>query len=93
MSPRTAHGNIRPGFIYKARIRAAKNARSSLLLKQPHVNDQVQDHPTMVWDVYEKDGVAIARCLQMTSFRKRGVEVKYPTAYKYHCQYLPVSCT
>jgi hypothetical protein len=47
----------------------------------------------MVWDVYQReDGETIARCLQMTSFGKRGVEGKYDKAHvwKYHCQYLPV---
>jgi hypothetical protein len=47
----------------------------------------------MVWDFYEReDGEKIARCLQMTSFGNRGVEGKYdnPTAWRYHCQYLPV---
>jgi hypothetical protein len=48
----------------------------------------------MVWDVYQReDGEKIARCLQMTSFGKRGVEGKYDRAnvWKYHCQYLPVA--
>jgi hypothetical protein len=45
----------------------------------------------MVWDVYEReDGEKIARCLQMTSFGKHTIEWKYPGAWKYHCQYLPV---
>jgi hypothetical protein len=64
-----------------------------LLQQQPHVNDQVGRHPTMVWDVYvREDGEKIARCLQMTSFGNRGVEGKYSSqnVWKYHCQYLPV---
>ena len=64
-----------------------------LLQQQPHVNDQVGRHPTMVWDVYvREDGEKIARCLQMTSFGKRGVEGKYdkPHVWATHCQYLPV---
>lgn len=47
----------------------------------------------MVWDVYQReDGVKVARCLQMTSFGKRGVEGKYdkPHVWAFHCQYLPV---
>jgi len=45
----------------------------------------------MVWDVYEReDGEKIARCLQMTSFGKHTIEWKYPSAWKHHCQYLPV---
>jgi hypothetical protein len=76
-----------------ALIRAARNDSSLLIKQQSHVNDQVEDHPCMVWDVYQRgDGEKIARCLQMTSFGKRGVEGKYEraTVWRYHCQYLPV---
>jgi hypothetical protein len=76
-----------------AQVQAARNASSLLIKQQPHVNDQVEFHPCMVWDVYQReDSEKIARCLQMTSFGKRGVEGKYERAnvWKYHCQYLPV---
>lgn len=45
----------------------------------------------MVWDVYQQQGVAVARCLQMTSFGGKGVEAKfYPHAWRMDCGYLPV---
>jgi len=90
VSPQSARV-IQPGFIYKARIQDARNASSLLIQQQPHVNGQVERHPTMVWDVYEVNGQKIARCLQMTSFGKLVIEQKYAGHnWRHHCQYLPV---
>lgn len=72
---------------------------STELRRQPHVNERAGEHPTLVWDLYEREGdkVQVARCLPVTSFRINGehrtIEEKYNRsgdAWKFQCQYLPI---
>lgn len=72
---------------------------STELRRQPHVNERAGEHPTLVWDLYEREGdkVQVARCLQVTSFMVNGqhrtIEEKYNRggdAWKFQCQYLPI---
>lgn len=56
------------------------------------MNPGFGNHVVMVWDTYYKSGQWIARCLPLTSFDSRSVDMKYRDGARQHrFRYLAIS--